>query len=179
MPPGEPWELASSGSRETRSSEAIEPVVEPAVSAPAEEPVDGVEDPSGEPDWPLLPPPAEQPGLEVAGGGQGLRRSNAVELQEVPEPLEPQEEAESFLKDHQGVWIRRSDQDPVATWTQRARCLGSEAALKEFKLWKRGVAHPTPVEALPGFKVTWSSPKATGYGRPPNNESTCETWRNC
>ena len=129
MPPGEPWELASSGSRETMSSEAVEPIVRPASTTEvAEEPVDGpgVEDPSldaPEEEW-LLPPPAVDG--EAERKEPALRRSNAVELQEVQAqaPEEPVDEARRFLEEHQGIWIRRSDQDPVATWapTARFRC---------------------------------------------------------
>lgn len=54
--------------------------------------------------------------------------------------LADEADARRFLLEHQGVWLRRSDEVPVA-------------AFRDLKLWKKDVAYPTPLEALPGHRV--------------------------
>lgn len=71
-------------------------------------------------------------------GLQGL----VPEKQELSDvnPLADEADARRFLMEHEGVWLRTSDEVPVA-------------AFRDLKLWKKDVAYPTPLEALPGHRV--------------------------
>lgn len=55
-------------------------------------------------------------------------------------PLADEADARRFLVEHEGVWLRKSDEVPVA-------------AFRDLKLWKKDVAYPTVLEALPGHRV--------------------------
>lgn len=55
-------------------------------------------------------------------------------------PLADEADARRFLVEHEGVWLQKSDEVPVA-------------AFRDLKLWKKDVAYPTVLEALPGHRV--------------------------
>ncbi|CAK8986188.1 unnamed protein product [Durusdinium trenchii] len=181
VPDGEPWELVQSDTGSEPASEAEEDHLgglHPAWSEelmmsgllpePPREPV--LLDVSADAAASVLPEPHGDSAPEQQGASEqqgpsleakdpaGAPKGAPTEAPSSGPAAPPQDgqdkgECQKFLLEHEGIWLRCSDQDPVA-------------ALKDQKLWRRDDPNPTHLEALPDLKVqiVASSPSANSAG---------------